>query len=598
MQDGHVLIPTLAIGMTAALILGFITHRVGLSPIVGYLFAGIAVGQYTPGFVVSLELSQQLAEFGVILLMFGVGLQFHFQELLAVRHLAIPGALLQSAVATVLGALLAVGLGWSIASGIVFGMSISVASTVVLLRVLADNRDLHTPTGHIVVGWSVVQDLLTVVVLVLMPALFGEDATVSVNPSDLSWAVGIALVKIVLLVGVVFVIGGRVIPALLLKMAATRSRELFTLTVLVVALGVAVGSSQFFGVSMELGALLGGMVVGRSEFSFRAASEALPMRDAFAVLFFVSVGMLLDPLAIVESPALLAATVAVILIAKPAAALAVVAAMGYPLKTALGVAVALAQIGEFSFILANKGAELGLLSPAATNTIIAAAIISISLNPLLYRLIDPFERWVKRHPSLAAWSRRRRTHSGPEGTLSRPSARKEPRERAVVVGCGPVGMTVARLLHENGVEPTMIDMNLDTVQKLRAEGRRVVYGDATRRDTLAGAGMAESGALILSAPNVPGTAEVIRLAREMNPTVRVLARSTYLSQSEALRNVGADAVFSEEGEIAMAFTQAVLETLGASPEQIDRERERVHEELFGKKEDSEENEKQGVAAGI
>lgn len=597
MHDGQVLIPTLAIGLTVALILGFITHRVGLSPIVGYLFAGIAVGQYTPGFVVSLDLAQQLAEFGVILLMFGVGLQFHFQELLAVKHLAIPGALLQSVVATALGALMAIALGWSIASGIVFGLSISVASTVVLLRVLADNRDLHTPTGHIVVGWSVVQDLLTVVVLVVMPAIFGEDTAVSGSVATLALTVGIALVKVVLLVGVVFLIGGRVIPALLLKMAATRSRELFTLTVLVVALGVAVGASQFFGVSMELGALLGGMVVGRSEFSFRAASEALPMRDAFAVLFFVSVGMLLDPLALVEAPTLLAATAAIILIAKPAAALAVVALMGYPLKTALGVAVALAQIGEFSFILASMGANLKLLSPEATNTIIAAAIISISLNPLIYRLIDPLERWIQQHPRLASWSHRGGHKTGPEGMLSSPSTRKERRERAVVVGCGPVGMTVARLLRENGIEPTMIDMNLKTVQKLRAEGQRVIYGDATRRDTLAGAEMAESGALILSAPNVPGTAEIIRLAREMNPAVRVLARSTYLSQEKALRHVGADAVFSEEGEIALAFTQAVLEALGASPEQIDRERERVHEELFGEQGKLKEKEWEEVSAG-
>ena len=580
MHDAHVLIPTLTTGLAAALILGYITHRVGLSPIVGYLLAGIAVGQYTPGFVADIDLAQQLAEVGVILLMFGVGLQFHFKELLAVRRVAIPGAIVQSTVATVLGVIVAVEFGWSISAGLVFGLSISVASTVVLMRVLSDNRDLHTSTGHIAVGWLVVEDLFTVVVLVLLPALFGKEA----SPDEIPIVLGTALLKVAFLVAVVFVVGGRVIPALLVKMAASRSRELFTLTVLVVALGIAVGSSSLFGVSMELGAFLAGMVVGRSEFSFRAASEAIPMRDAFAVLFFVSVGMLLDPAGIAQAPGLLAATVAVILIGKPLAAFAIVTLLGYPLRTVLGVTVALAQIGEFSFILANLGANLNLLSEQATNTLIAAAIISISLNPLLYRMIGPVENWLMRSRGIRQWNDRREGHSGPEGAISESAAAEEMRDRAVVVGCGPVGMTVARLLRENGVEPTMIDMNLDTVQRLRARGERAVYGDATRRDTLLGARLAEARALILSAPNVPGTPEIIRLAREINPSVRVLARSTYVSQGESLRTVGADAVFSEEGEIALAFTQAVLEALGATPEQIDRERERVHEELFGKSE--------------
>ena len=578
MHDGQVLIPTLTTGLTAALILGFMTHRVGLSPIVGYLLAGIAVGQYTPGFVVDADLAQQLAEVGVILLMFGVGLQFHFKELLAVRRVAIPGALVQIAVATTLGVLLAIGIGWSIAGGMVFGIAISIASTVVLLRVLADNRDLHTSTGHIVVGWSVVQDLFTVLVLVLLPALFGKNA----SPEEIPAALGTALLKVALLVAVVFVVGGRVIPALLVKMAATRSRELFTLAVLVVALGIAVGATMF-GVSMELGAFLAGMVVGRSEFSFRAASEAIPMRDAFAVLFFVSVGMLLDPIGVAQAPWLLAAALAVILIGKPVAAFMIVTVLGYPLRTALGVTVALAQIGEFSFILANLGANLDLLSEQAMNTVIAAAIISISLNPLLYRLIGPVESYLMRSSRIRQWSERRGRHIGPEGAVE-PAKAQQTRDRAVVVGCGPVGMTVARLLKENDIEPTMIDLNLETVQQLRARGESAVYGDATRRDTLLGARLGEARALILSAPNVPGTPEIIRLAREINPTVRVLARSTYVSQGEALRTVGADAVFSEEGEIALAFTQAVLEALGATPEQIDRERERVHEELFGKTE--------------
>ena len=297
------LILTLTSGLAAALLLGYVTHRMGLSPIVGYLLAGVVVGPNTPGFVANRELAEQLAEIGVILLMFGVGLHFHFKELLAVRRVAIPGAIGQSLVATLLGCLLAVAVGWGWSAGVVFGLAISVASTVVLLRVLADNNDLHTPTGHIAVGWLVVEDLFTVLVLVLLPVLFQPGAA---DPAGIGIALAWSVVKIVALIAFVFYVGGRAIPWLLNRVAATRSRELFTLTVLVMALGIAVGAAKLFGVSMALGAFLAGMVVGRSDFSSRAASEALPMRDAFAVLFFVSVGMLFDPAFLLTSPILVA----------------------------------------------------------------------------------------------------------------------------------------------------------------------------------------------------------------------------------------------------------------------------------------------------
>jgi CPA2 family monovalent cation:H+ antiporter-2 len=343
------LIFTLAGGLTAALLLGYITQRLGLSPIVGYLIAGTVVGPYTPGFVADTGVAAQLAEIGVILLMFGVGLQFHIDELLAVRRVAIPGAVAQSAVATVLGATVARAMGWDWPAAIVFGIALSVASTVVLIRVLADNRDLHTQTGHIAVGWLVVEDLFTVVALVLLRPLFGE------SDSPLVLTLGLTVVKVIALVGFTMAIGTRVIPRLLDHAAATRSRELFTLTVLVLALGIAVGSAQLFGVSMALGAFLAGLVVGRSEYSLRAASDALPMRDAFAVLFFVSVGMLLDPRSLLDNPGILAGSLAVVVVGKPVAALVVVRLLGYPFRTALAVAVALAQIGEFSFILASLG---------------------------------------------------------------------------------------------------------------------------------------------------------------------------------------------------------------------------------------------------
>ncbi len=571
------LILTLTGGLTVALVFGYLTHLVGLSPIVGYLLAGIVVGPHTPGFVADQSLAEQLAEVGVILLMFGVGLQFRIDELLAVRRVAIPGALTQSLVATVLGALVAHAFGWDWSAGVVFGLAVSVASTVVLVRVLADNRDLHTPAGHIAVGWLVVEDLLTVVVLVVLPALFSSDAPDGHVPMVL----GIAVVKVATLVAFAFVIGGRVIPWLLSRVALTRSRELFTLTVLVVALGLSVGSAKVFGVSMALGAFLAGMVVGRSEFSLRAASEALPMRDAFAVLFFVSVGLLFDPASIMESPGMLAATLAIILIGKPLSALGIVLLLGYPTQVAVGVAVALAQIGEFSFILASLGKQLGVLPSIANDTLIAAAIVSISINPLLYRTVDPMAKWLSRRPGLARWLRARARLRRVSGISVEKDEEISSRHRAVVVGYGPVGRTVARLLRENDVEPTIIELNLEVVQALRNRGLGAVYCDAAHRETLKGAGLARADTFILSSSGLVGSEEIIRLAREINPDVRVLARAVYVSEMRKFLAAGADEVFSGEGEVALGFTVAVLRELGATPEQIDREQERVRAELFG-----------------
>ncbi len=578
------LILTLTGGLAAALVLGYLTHRLGLSPIVGYLLAGIVVGPHTPGFVADQKLAEQLAEIGVILLMFGVGLHFHLKELLAVRRVAVPGAVVQSLVATALAAGMARAFGWDGAAGVVFGLTLSVASTVVLVRVLADNNDLHTPAGHIAVGWLVVEDLFTVAVLVVLPALFGGGQA---GPAGVLLALGLAGVKIAALVAFTFLVGGRVIPWLLDGVAATRSRELFTLTVLVLALGIAVGSAKVFGVSMALGAFLAGMVVGRSEFSLRATAEALPMRDAFAVLFFVSVGMLLDPRHLLAEPGLVAATLAVVLLGKPLAALGIVLFLGYPAKTALAVAVALAQIGEFSFILAALGKELGILTETANQTLVAAALVSITLNPFLYRLIDPVEAWAARRPRLWGWLNARARQALP-GEPSRPVGRDadaDRRHRAVVVGYGPVGQTVTRLLRENEIRPTVIELNLDTVRRLRAEGVAAVYGDASHRDTLKSAEVDRAGSLILSAAGMKGSEEVIRLARELNPAVRVLARSAYVRELPALRQAGADRVFSGEGEVGLALTETILRELGATHEQIDRERERVRADLFGRNSD-------------
>jgi CPA2 family monovalent cation:H+ antiporter-2 len=565
------LILTLTCGLAAALALGYVTHRLGLSPIVGYLLAGIAVGPHTPGFVADKHLAEQLAEIGVILLMFGVGLHFHFDELLAVWRIAAPGAVVQCLVATGLGAIAAWGFGWGWAAGAVFGLALSVASTVVLTRVLVDNNELHTSTGHIAVGWTIVEDLITVLVLVLLPSLFGG--------GDLLSAVGLAVLKLGLLVVVAVPVGSRLIPWLLKRVTETRSRELFTLTVLVVALGIALGSALLFGVSMALGAFLAGVIVGRSDFSLRAAADALPMRDAFAVLFFVSVGMLLEPGYLIDSPLVVLVTLAVVLLGKSVAAAMIVLVLGYPVRVALSVAVVLGQIGEFSFILAGLGATLKVLPAEATNALVAAAIVSISINPLLYRAVGSVEAWAARHPRL--WrllSARVRSATAASSTAHDKTA---PQYRAVVVGYGPVGRTVCRLLRENGIEPSVIEMNLATVDKLRAEGMAAVYGDASHRATLKAAGVDNADTLVLSASGLPGAEEVVRLARELNHRIRVIARSAYLRERAPLRRAGADEVYAGEGEVALAMAESILRGLGATSEQIDRERERVRADLFG-----------------
>ena len=559
------LILTLTGGLTAALVLGTITQWLRLSPIVGYILAGVVVGPATPGFQADHSLAEQLAEIGVILLMFGVGLHFHFKELLAVRRVAVPGALFQSIAATLLGAVVARFLGWDWMTAIIFGGALSVASTVVLIRVLSDNNELHTRAGHIAVGWLVVEDLLTVVALVMLPVVAGPAAT---TPVGIAVAIAVAVAKMALLVILTVVVGGRVIPWVMEKIAATRSRELFTLSSLVLALGIAVGASQLFGVSMALGAFLAGMVVGRSEFGLRAASEALPMRDAFAVLFFVSVGMLLDPIAALRSPLALGLALVVVLVAKPVAALAIVFCLGYPRRVAFPVAIALAQIGEFSFILAALGTQLGVMHGDAVNTLVATAIVSITLNPLLVRASTHVERWlVRRLPAADV------VEDEPLDDDTHSS------QRAIVVGYGPIGQTVTELLLDNRIEPTVIELNLDTVRRLSVFDVRAIYGDATRPEVLAEAGVARASYLLITSGVGSLDEEIIRRAKELNPGIHVLARTHYIRQLAKLRQAGATDVFAAEGEVALAFTVRILERLGATGEQIDRERQRV-EALF------------------
>lgn len=562
------LIATLAGSFGAALVFGYVTQRIGLSPIVGYLIAGVALGPFTPGFIANQMLAEELAQVGVILLLFGVGLQFKIEELLAVRRIAVPGALSASLAVAALGAVAAHASGWTWTAAIVFGLTLSVASTVVLVRVLADNRELHTSAGHIAVGWLVVEDLFTVIVLVLLPAVFVGNAT----PAQIATSAALTLAKVGALVLVTAIVGPRLIPKLLDRVAATRSRELFTLTILVLALGIAAGSTVF-GMSMPLGAFLAGLVVGRSDYSLRAATEALPMRDAFAVLFFVSVGMLLDPMAIMRSPGLVIAALAAVVIGKPLVASLVLWLMRYPLRTVLTVALSIGQLGEFSFILTVLGRDLGILPADAMNVVVAVSIASITLTPIASRFADPAERLLMR-----ARNRHHATASDELGTGAASSL--NPRDRAVVVGYGPTGRTVARLLRDNDIAPTVIELNMDTVRALRQEGTSAVYGDARHADTLITAGVRHADTLIVSGAD-SGASETIRNARELNPALHVFARGGYLRDVTTLRDAGAEQVFSGEGEVALAMTEAVLRRLGATPEQIDRERARVHDDLFG-----------------
>ena len=563
-MHGVELLLSLAATLSAALVCGYLTNRAGLSPIAGYLLAGVALGPFTPGFVANSGLAEQLAEVGIILLMFGVGLQFKLEELLAVRRIALPGAIVAAGSAVALGALVATQAGWPANSAIVFGLTLSVASTVVLVRVLSERRQLHTSAGHIAVGWLVVEDLLTVLVLVLLPALAGGPIT----PTGIAYAVGGTIVKIASLVAFAAIVGRHVIPVVLDRVAATRSRELFTLTVLAIALGIAVGSAYLFGVSMALGAFAAGMVVGRSDYALRAATEALPMRDAFAVIFFVSVGMLLDPASLLEAPWLAIGAFLVVVIAKPLVAAGILAFMRYPMTVVVMVPSALAQIGEFSFILARVGGEAGVLPDVAMNVIVAVSIVSIIFNPIGVRLFEPLGQWLAR----------RTTVPTPEGDVLGAASSLERRNRAIVIGYGPTGRTVTRLLRENGVSPTVVELNMDTVRQLRNDGISAVYGDARHPETLVSAGLRFASTLIVSGADT-GSPDVIARARDINPKAVIFVRGGYLRDVSPLRGAGASEVFSGEGEVALAMTEAVLRRLGATPDQIDRERQRVHQEL-------------------
>jgi CPA2 family monovalent cation:H+ antiporter-2 len=557
------LITTIALALGVALIFGLLAKRLGLSPIVGYLVAGVLIGPHTPGAVGDIGIASQLAELGVILLMFGVGLHFSLKDLLAVRSIAIPGALGQSTAATLACMALVVAIGWTWQNGVILGIAVSVASTVVLLRALMEHGGVNTPEGHAAVGWLIVEDIITVLVLVLLPPL----AATSAGGVSVWQTMGLAVLKLLVLTAIVLFAGARFFPWLLLRVARLRSRELFTLTVLVMAICVATISYVAFGASMALGAFLGGMVVGQSKVSDQAAADVLPMRNIFAVLFFVAVGMLFDYRMLLESPLLMIGVLAVILVIKPLAALVIVLVSGNSLRTGLTVAGGLAQIGEFSFIVSDMARSLGLLPTSGSNVIVGAAIISISLNPFLFRSMLALEPRMMKWLWLRPWLARAEQKLGQR--VNEAAAERTEDPGAIVVGYGPVGQTVTRLLSEFGINPMIVETNVDAVLEIQQRGQQALFGDATRPEILRSAGIESAAYLIVTVPHAEISLRIIQAAREVAPVIRVLTRANYISQSEAFTSAGAAIIRYDEAESAAALAEALLQDIDVPADRVD-----------------------------
>ncbi|OAX57503.1 YbaL family putative K(+) efflux transporter [Xanthomonas graminis] len=542
------LIDIIAVGLALAFVLGTLAHRLKLSPLVGYLVAGICVGPFTPGFVADQALANQLSELGVMLLMFGVGLHFSLEDLMEVKWIAIPGALAQIAVATLLGWGLAWSMGWPTLHGLVFGLALSVASTVVLLRAMEERRLLETQRGRIAVGWLIVEDLAMVLALVLLPALADALGGKGAGTGAILGALGITLLKMAAFVVVMLVVGRRAIPWVLEKVAATGSRELFTLSVLAIALGVAFGSATLFGVSFALGAFFAGMLLKESELSHKAASDSLPLRDAFAVLFFVSVGMLFDPHILLEHPWQVLATFLTITVGKSLAAFVIVRAFGHPAGIALTISTSLAQIGEFSFILAGLGVSLAILPETGRDLILAGALLSIVANPLLFTWLD---RWQARQAVEAPVTLETELPPGPSLDLV---------DHAIVIGYGRVGSTLAAVLRERGVPVLVIDDNREHVERAHADGIPGIRGSAAADRVLAEAHPEKAKIAILAIPQPLEAGEALAKLRALNPGLTLLARAHSDAEVKHLLEHGADGTVMAERELAYSLAEMVMAT--------------------------------------
>jgi len=551
------LIATIVGGIVLAFILGALAQRVRVSPLVGYLLAGVLASPSTPGFVADPALAGDLAEIGVILLMFGVGLHFSLADLLSVRGIAVPGALAQIVFATALGMVLSWSLGWKPAAGLVFGLALSVASTVVLLRALQERRLVETEQGRIAVGWLIVEDLAMVLTLVLLPPVAGllggtTEATGTADGSEIARALGIIFAKVAAFVALMLLIGRQVIPRILHYVAHTGSRELFRLAVLSLALGVAYGAVELFGVSFALGAFFAGMVLAESELSHRAAEESLPLRDAFSVLFFVSVGMLFDPTILVRQPGSLIAALLIVVLGKSVAAFLIVRAFRHPLRTALTISASLAQIGEFSFILAGLGVTLGLLPEEGRDLILAAAILSILFNPLFFAILD----------RLGPRLERRRAVSATEIPEPEPAVTDLPtttlEDHMVLVGFGRVGSRVGQELQGEKVPFLVIEDRPELVEKLRARGIEAIQGNAAAPEVIGAANLGAARSLLIAIPDGFEAGQIVEQGRAANPKIEIIARAHSDEEVDHLRRYGADLVIMGENEIARRMAERAL----------------------------------------
>ncbi|MFC0103053.1 YbaL family putative K(+) efflux transporter [Sphingopyxis terrae] len=538
------LIGTVVAGLVVAFLMGALAHRLRISPIAGYLLAGVLVGPFTPGFVADTGLALQLAEIGVILLMFGVGLHFSLKDLLSVRRIAVPGAVVQIAAATALGTVLGLWLGWPFAGSLIFGLALSVASTVVLLRALQARDMVETEKGRIAVGWLIVEDLAMVLALVLLPAMFGArgDEGGAGGSAALLQSAGIVFLKVAGFVAMMLVLGRRILPWVLHWVAHSGSRELFRLAVLATALGVAFGAAVIFDVSFALGAFFAGMILGETQLSRRAAEETLPLRDAFAVLFFVSVGMLFDPRVLIEHPVPVLATVAIIIVGKSLAAFAIVRAFGHSTQTALTISVSLAQIGEFSFILAGLGVGLKVMPDMARDLILAGSILSILFNPIFFTLVVRRVR-AEHLPDIA------------EEAAALPAA--EP-SRTVLIGFGRVGSHIGSLLCSRGEALVVIEDQKDMAAAARSAGATVIVGDATKESVLRQAQIDTAATLLIAIPEGVEAGAIVRRARAINPRLVIVARAHSDEEVGDLVRRGADHVVMAERETATRMAERAM----------------------------------------
>jgi CPA2 family monovalent cation:H+ antiporter-2 len=563
MEHNIALITTIAAGFGLALIFGFIAQRLKTPALVGYLLAGIAISPTTPGFVADIEIASQLSEIGVMLLMFGVGLHFSLDDLLSVKRIALPGAILQMAAATVLGMILANWWGWSFGAGLVLGLSLSCASTVVLLKALESRGLLETMTGRIAVGWLIVEDLVTVLILVLLPSfatmLGGSNGTEAVT-EPLWRTIGITLLLVSAFIALMLIVGRRVLPWLLWQVARTGSRELFTLAVIAVAICIAYGAAELFNVSFALGAFFAGMVMRESKFSHRAAEESLPLRDAFAVLFFVSVGMLFDPAVLIEEPMRVLAVVAIIIVGKSVAAMLLVLLLRYPLNTVLTVAASLGQIGEFSFILAGLGLSLGLMPAEGMSLVLAGALISIAFNPIAFAAIVPFRNWMLKHSAMA---RKYENRDDPFAELPMSTERKYLEGQVVLVGHGHVGERIASALNAQDIPYIVAEQNRELVQDLRKQGINAVSGDATEPSVLIQAHITDAAMLVIATADPLNVRQMIDTARTLNPDIEIVLRTRSEDETQLLRKDNIGTVFFGEEELAKSMTHYILDRFNA-----------------------------------